>query len=313
MVASYKDDMKTLKRYGYEWGSPPDSELEWETTIGRSIAGTWKFGNIHQCKIFIKYKHMVDGKKYSSRHYTIGNDLVAICLRAAPTRDEAMKRMVDWIHSFDVHGPPSVEQVFQSNFDNWADLYPNRVAMIDQMFFVIGNGYSWLDGNLVSTSPDSHLEKPSASIYDTMEEEDYVPIDADDMYRAYFAEMLKPIREKQKKAKDMYWNTGTYAFYPVSQEYSNICCVPDDVKPEWLQVAYEASLLLRDHSGIPKVDDDFYGAELYSEKKGKANRKIGTKVVADLERRFPNCSLRRDTKRQGSHAKDKQVSTKKTR
>lgn len=89
----------------------------------------------------------------------------------------------------------------------------------------------------------------------------------------------------------MRWNQGVYQFYPASENYSNICLVPDDVKPEWLELAYESALLLRDKSGVikmPKSRFDTANRDIDDEKRQADNRVLGAKIVADLERRFPH-------------------------
>lgn len=273
---------------GYEWIRPTDMDADWTTTIGRCIASTWQFGSIHQCKIFIKYDHRIDGKKHKLNSYTIGDDLVAVCLSAPKTRQEAMKKMVAWIEKFQKSGPFTAAQTMKLCFKYYGDLYPNRVALLDHIFFVIGNGYDWLDGAVVSNSPDGHLESKEADkVFKKMKTQmkrDRAEIDK-------LLAQIDIIRETETDTLDafrnQYWTTGTYAFYPVSEGYSLICEVPDDVRPDWLALAYEAALLLRDHSGIPDIKSKWNMGPKSDVKRQEDNRKIGARVVADLERRFP--------------------------
>lgn len=67
----------------------------------------------------------------------------------------------------------------------------------------------------------------------------------------------------------------------------------DDVKPEWLSLAYEAARLLRDRSGVPNLPKSRYETLSVSDdlKRQEDNRVLGAKLVADLERRFPQLRI----------------------
>lgn len=289
----------TLRRCGRIWTALsmgyPD---EWETTVDKRFhIMTWKFGSIHQAKVLADYEHLVDGKPVAP----VKNDgSVDFYLEYGKTLEEAMTICLDWIAKFQETGVGTPEQLFQDCWDHWPTLYPKglRVPVIDHCFFTIGGGYSWFDGALVSTSPYAYIESQKRDAQD------------DSLKKALAAtkELTKMLKEKYKLKlesgedvdEDEYldfdeqrlrmWTQDVYRFYPACEEYSNVCLVPDDVKPEWLALAYEAALLLRDKSGLPKkpksrifpsdwTDDDI--------KRMEDNRILGAKVVADLERRFP--------------------------
>ena len=289
-----KDSRKgTLRRCGHVWESSdsgyPD---DWQTTVdGRFHIMTWKFGNIHQAKVLVDYEHLVGGKPVAP----VKNDgTVDFYLEYGRTLDEAMQICLDWIVEFQKTGPATVEQTFKDSWDHWPTLYPQgmRLPVIDHIFFTIGGGYDWFDGGLVHTSPYSHLESQKRKERDK------------DLEKALeAAREITKIRQERKLAKGeeleyddldfdeqraLFWKQDVYRFYPASDDYSNVCLVPDDVKPEWLELAYEAAKLLRDKSGLPNIKSRRYNVHSEDDaKRQKDNRKLGAKVVADLEKRFP--------------------------
>jgi hypothetical protein len=153
----------------------------------------------------------------------------------------------------------TVEQVFADCYKYYPDLFRTRVNVIEHLFFVIGNGYRWVDGGLVETNPE-----PLARI-------EY-QLDADD-------DGVRPLPDDGEPR----------CFYPVSRDYSAVCTVPDDVKPDWLVLAYAAAIMLRDRSGISNgYRSGRTTAGLQHDKNTNAsNIQIAIDVVSELERRFP--------------------------
>lgn len=275
--------MKTIQCGGYAW-QLNDSEL-WETKIDdRCHAITWKFGSIHQSKVYVYYNHLVDGKEHL---HMVWEDAVPICLQYGKTRKEAMQRGIDWIKNYKENGLPTAEETFEYCFKYYSDIYPNRVSLLDHLFFTLGGGYRWLDGSIINTSPNDHIDLMH------LRERDEELLKAVDVVKNIFKEMNdlrradgKEVFENYFSEPDAHWTQDVYEFYPISEDYANICCVPDDVKPEWLALAYEAAVLLMDKSGLPKIRTQRTTIE-EDRKKQDRNREIGAKIVSDLERRFP--------------------------
>lgn len=280
----------TLRGAGHIWHASDD----WETNITDRIKVlTWKFGEIHQCKVFIRY---ADG------HHPIHGDRVGICLMAQPTRLEAMKHGVEWAEHYIETGPPTVEQVFSDCYNHWPTIYRTRVDVIDHLFFTNGNGYEWLDGAIQCTGPDDYIESQRREEYrrthpteDEIREKELFsnmlkkhkekPYLSDDML-AIINDMLD-IKSKKERAKEEgrpLPDDGTLRnFYPVSQDFAEITRVPDDVRPDWLALSYEAALMLRDRS----APDNPKNKGQWNEKLGSRNIQVGSRIVKELERRFP--------------------------
>lgn len=157
----------------------------------------------------------------------------------------------------------TVEQVFADCYKYYPDLFRTRVDVIDHLFFVVGNGYRWVDGVLVEINPD-----PLARI-------EY-QLDADD-------DGVRPLPDDGEPR----------CFYPVSRDYSAVYTVPDDVRPDWLALAYTAAIMLRDRSGISeeqrvKRAADFFDVDLDEDApRNASNIQIAIDVVNELEQRFP--------------------------
>jgi hypothetical protein len=270
---------KKLHCFGHDWEQNHET---WYTTIDRFVVNTWKFGSIHQAKILVDYDLKIDGKTHDA---PLSRPYVGICLRPGKTRDVAMKTCLDWIDEFKKKGPPTVEESFEYCAKYWSDIYPTRVSYLDHWFFTIGNGYDWLDGSLMNTSPDSYLD--SLARREENKEVFEAAAEVKKLLKKYGYEEILNEYDDYSDPQSKYWTSGVYSFYPVSKDYSDICKVPDDVKPDWLALAYEAALLLRDKSGVPQVKSRYSSGE-DDHARQEENRKIGVQVVSDLERRFPH-------------------------
>ncbi|MBY0402891.1 MAG: hypothetical protein K2X66_03275, partial [Cyanobacteria bacterium] len=107
-----------------------------------------------------------------------------------------------------------------------------RFDILNHLFFVIGNGYDWVKGRLVaSESPNSrdvfyqNQKLSRQEFLKKLTEQDFIPNEA-------------------LKAGKLTPNTQVKA-YPISG-YSRINTIPDDVQPEWLDLAHEAlSVVIR--------------------------------------------------------------------
>lgn len=223
--------MKSMKRYGQVWSH--DGET-WEANNGRFKFLTWPFGSIHQCVVEVEYDHRIEGKT----HHGCRGSQIHIGLQAQKTRDASMKRAIKWAKEFADSKPKSAEQVFTDCFTNWRTLYRTRLDVIGHIFFTIGNGYDWIDGNVVYTNPDSHLEIAEREAWQEKNDEGF-------MVRARKLEKeatpIGPLPDDGEKK----------AFCPASKNYSLVSIVPDDVTDEWLAIAYEAAKALAERSGCP--------------------------------------------------------------
>lgn len=254
----------------------------WIYTDDRFMAMTWKIENTYQCKIYIKYNHMIEGKKYISFR---PNDEICINLSSGKTREEANSRALEWIKTFKIKGVLSANKLFKKCMKEYPNLFSNRIAILSHLFFTGGNGYDWLDGSIIKNNQSAHLEMKI--IRKKNKESDDVVARIKETRRVLISEPKEDIDDEAS-----YYNslakTDKYMFYPVSREYSKICHVPDDVTSSWLKISYEAAILLRDKSGIPILKSKYHNPTKYDIANQLKNSEIGAEVVFNLEKRFPN-------------------------
>jgi hypothetical protein len=268
----------TLRAACHIWNSSNHTD-RWDADLNDRVSViTWQFGSIHQCKILIKYN----------------DDVVGICLEAQPTRLAAMRHGVAWAKNYIDNGLPSAKQVFDDCFKHYPTLFYTRVDVIEHVFFVVGGGYDWLDGSVVCNSPESHLRsKKNEAKQKRINKSMSVALICEEIYGEKFYESLPPkLKESIKKIVDIEFDKKKEVverplpdegmrknFYPVSDNYSLITNVPDDVKDEWLALAYEAAIMLRDRSNVIELSSE-------SSIDNVRNIEIGTRVVRELTERF---------------------------
>lgn len=232
-----------MRALGYKWDLWDEV---YSTQINeRSSVSIWKYGNIHQCKVFI--------------NYPIAGTRVGICLSPKDTQLSAMDRGITYAKEFDLKRTITVDETFNNCFKYWDSIFKTRLDVIDHLFFVIGNGFEWLDGALINISPEDYLS--------SKEDEKLISL-------------LEKLGLKENKTRPLQDDGLPISFYPVSKYCSNICKIPDDVQPDWLNLCKEAALALRDRSSSIKNDR--------SAAQQENNSIIGAEIIKELDRRFPN-------------------------
>ena len=243
----------------------------------------WQFGERWQCKVFITYAGGSDGGK------------AAVGVPISPTRKQAMERGVRWVRRYIHRGPQSVEKILHYCYTHWKSIYRTRLDVLEQLFFAIGNRYSWLDGALIryDQGPAPKLDKQSVRLdkeqrailknlklgfRDWSAKKQRV---GRSLVRTLKADFLKSNREERRFRAPLPDDGARRAFIPVDKKFSLICSVPDDVLPDWLALAFEAAITLRDRS---LINADTGDAD--QQKRQRRNRVIGAQIVKDLKRRF---------------------------
>lgn len=108
----------------------------------------------------------------------------------------------------------------------WPSLYLNEDDVLDQMFFTVGCGYEWKDGQLVDVDldypPSPGLEKKREDPWTTrLEAREYR--ESSSRYSG-FGHVYFPMRSGHigRKMSTMFGSS------------SNICNLPGDIQPDWL-------------------------------------------------------------------------------
>lgn len=141
---------------------------------------------------------------------------------------------------------------FMADFD--AELFPTRKHALNHLFCVIGNGYEWVNGELVD--PDDIYSK-RYKLRKTIKKAEF-------QQEKSWTQMshLFDIVEHQNAICNKIVVTNKYNFqwYPLSRE-SYLYAIPNNIKPDWLQVRNEcvsllkAERLLLENVHIPKYKE----------------------------------------------------------
>ena len=124
------------------------------------------------------------------------------------------------------------EDTLQFMMDFQGDLFYDRQKCLNQLFCTIGNGYSWVDGELVEDSYDTKVLLLRWKL-DT-------PIE--------HAEPTESVIEVGRIKEDMLKrrNLDDPKWYPLSKEYSYLYNYPDNIKPDWKALIEECKQILID-------------------------------------------------------------------
>lgn len=188
---------------------------------------SWKFDTIWQSVVEINY----------------GDEPVRICLSPCQTKKAALAQGKKWVENYEITGPESPEQLIGSMLRDWSDIFPYRISVLDHLFCVIGNGYEWLDGALISALQEKPLSQETKDrLRDNSLEQLTKRLEATGI------EIPDSLRVKPPTPD----TGGPYNFYQICG-YSRICRIPADVRPEWLDLAKETANLIRTRASDPEL------------------------------------------------------------
>ncbi|MBI4281694.1 hypothetical protein HY625_02600 [Candidatus Uhrbacteria bacterium] len=248
----------TIHRSGCTW-KREENDNNWKTKLlDRFEVQTWPFGSIHQCKVFIDYPSARSDDGQS----------VGISLKPCKTRDEAMQQGIKWVKAYNPNRLLTAEKMFTQAFKKFPTVYRTHNDVLKNLFLGAGNGYVWLDGAVVYYNCGGYTvqRKPASRLKKNLGKPNEFPYDA--------------LGESEKKSRigPLPDDGKPVPIWSVDEEYANVCLVPDDVRPEWLALAYEAAKLLRDRSSV---------AEKGTEAHVRHNHAVGRRVCKELLKRFP--------------------------
>lgn len=185
------------------------------------------------------------------------------------------------------------EKTLRSSLMFWSYIFHNALEVYDHLFLVIGNGYEWKNGQLVSheDKKPNLREAIQKEIQTTFKYDDF---DLDfynaskDIFESdteainYFFETSKKMKEHEVngllKRVDMIFNTDErmtdfsfeaieneityktlnekFMFYPISK-YSEICNLPDNIKKDWLEAAERFYNFMLEHKDRVEDPENF--------------------------------------------------------
>lgn len=130
----------------------------------------------------------------------------------------------------------------------YPSLFDTRTSVLNHLFFVNGNGYDWIDGELVDIYEDENTRTEEDAVWangwerykEGMEEFIAEPVLANffDNLKVFYKEKEEKYRKirneyKERASKD-YTEEKFTRWYPVCK-YAGIVTFPDDIKPDWAE------------------------------------------------------------------------------
>lgn len=116
-------------------------------------------------------------------------------------------------------------------------IFNNALTVYNHLFCVIGNGYEWVDGELVSKGKEKPVESIREAVkeylkYSLLDSQSIHPlIKNSDAYKKRLMEEVDVIFDVIRNSKN-FSIPPNFIFYPLSNS-SKMCCFPEDIKPDW--------------------------------------------------------------------------------
>lgn len=130
----------------------------------------------------------------------------------------------------------TAENTIQWMMDFYPDIYPTRKHCLNQLFCVIGNGYKWINGELVDADPDEFTKR-----YKFKKSVDKA-VSRNEEHWYLMADWHKQLKEIDPD----YRIPAQYQFewYPVYPDYAYITNYPDNITDSWKAALNECRELL---------------------------------------------------------------------
>lgn len=174
----------------------------------------------------------------------------------------------------------TLELTIQAMFDKYPGLFKERSDCLDQLFICIGNGYKWINGELVSNDEaytkankkelESHLVNNKAFQHNKLSlraeceyyrnmriaegkpdlfTDIYTPEELEAMHQKHLLSLPDDVYHKQPRRERWYCyrkdKDGNEDVY-LSKEYMKLYNYPKDIKSDWLAGIEETKQLLRE-------------------------------------------------------------------
>lgn len=127
------------------------------------------------------------------------------------------------------------EDTLQYMADFYSDIFPTRKHCLDFLFCVVGNGYEWVNGELISE--DDKYEKRYKLRH---------PIEKAEFKKEAEWVHMNKLYAHIKELDNTFNIPLQYRFswYPLSKKYSALFTAPEDIKEDWKILLEECKQLL---------------------------------------------------------------------
>lgn len=149
------------------------------------------------------------------------------------------------------------EDYLQFQFDFWPELFYSRENLLDHIFCSVGNGLEWRDGEIKDRNSFHDCKDEREDRYVLKHPvERAVPSYLGISHRQAKLSHLKLLMNSDNEFADIYkndYNVITKSFNSLSKNHSLIYEIPDNVKPDWLDLCIETIGYMKE-SGIDVSD-----------------------------------------------------------
>ncbi len=126
------------------------------------------------------------------------------------------------------------EDQLQYMADFYPELFPTRKHALNFLFCSVGNGYEWINGELIDVEGEYEKRyklRESIEKAEFKEEENWNQI-------AHYYQI------KNKYEKYMIPHKYNFEWYPLSKYFAKLYNYPDDIKSDWKEILEECKVLL---------------------------------------------------------------------
>lgn len=128
------------------------------------------------------------------------------------------------------------EDTLQYMADFYPGIFPTRKHALNQLFCVIGNGFDWINGELVDN--DNKYEK-RYKLINSIAKAEFPSEETWNQQRKFFAELYEGEENKIPMEYQFEW-------YPLCKRFSYLYNYPDDIKSDWKEVLEECKRMLQE-------------------------------------------------------------------
>lgn len=125
------------------------------------------------------------------------------------------------------------EDTLQFCADFYKSIFPTRKHVLNHLFCVVGNGYDWKDGELVTENDYTKRYRLRRS----MKKAEFP--NEDEWYR--MRNVYLKMNQESGIAIPLDFQ---FHWYPLSKSYSFLYNIPEDIKPDWQELVDECKQLL---------------------------------------------------------------------
>lgn len=126
------------------------------------------------------------------------------------------------------------EDTLQYMADFYPETFPTRKHCLNQLFCVIGNGYEWVNGELVDK--DNKYEK-RYKLRKPVKKAEFQDEQAWYDNNKFYTELYKG------KESKISWK-WRFDWYPLHKDYAKLYNYPEDIKDDWMALLEECKQML---------------------------------------------------------------------